>query len=495
MEEPSAASADNIGARARTAAGWQFLSKGINTALQMVTSIVLARLLMPADFGIVAMAAMVTGLAGVFRDLGLGQAIVQRPEISEDHTRSAFWGTLVMALLLYAGMFFAAPAVGAFFDEPRMVIVLQISALSFVLSPFAVVPRSLLQRDLDFKTPFFAGLASSISYGAVGITMALLGYGYWALVFAGLAGGFVSTVALCILTRYLPPLIPTFRGIGDLYGFGVGVTLVGLGYTLSDQLDYIVVGKRLDAVALGLYKQAYSFVTYPTVLASTLTGVAFSAFSRIQDDHTRLRRAYGHIIATISTLILPVLCLAVIAAGELVPTVLGEQWTDSVRPAQALMTIAVFKMNAGAAYGVIRATGRVYGQAWRQFLYAILIGIAAWVAAPYGIVAVSIGVVVANLIHYTLIAHLVWCQIGFGLKDYVRALLGPCILASAASLVAVLCRHLAIAAGYEEPTILAFTILPGLMIAYAVGRRLQLPEMERVRVEIFTLMRRFRNIG
>ena len=126
------------------------LSKGINMALQMATTIILARLLMPADFGILAMATMVTGLALIFQDLGLGQALVQRKAIRREHTSSAFWGTLVMALLLYAGVFLSAPLVADYFSEPRMVPVLKLIALIFLLSPFAVVPRALLQRELDF---------------------------------------------------------------------------------------------------------------------------------------------------------------------------------------------------------------------------------------------------------------------------------------------------------------------------------------------------------
>ncbi len=139
---------ESIGRKARVAVRWQFLAKGSSTGLQMITGIILARLLMPEDFGIVAMATMVTGLAGIFRELGLGQALVQRKELKPIHISSAFWGTLLMGIMLCGVIIVGAPYVGAFFNEPRMTPVLQIISLSFLISPFGVVPRSLFDLCL-----------------------------------------------------------------------------------------------------------------------------------------------------------------------------------------------------------------------------------------------------------------------------------------------------------------------------------------------------------
>ncbi|MFO8081412.1 MAG: lipopolysaccharide biosynthesis protein [Armatimonadota bacterium] len=483
-EKHQETSGDNIGALVRTAAGWQLLTKGIRTALQMISTIVLARLLIPADFGIVAMAVMVTGLANIFRELGLGQALVQRKEISDHHTRSAFWGTLLMALVLYAGVFASAPHVGAYFNEPRMIPVLKLIALTFVLSPFAVVPRSLLQRELDFKTPFFAGLASSFSYGAVGITMAIMGYGYWALVGAALAGGLVNTVALCALTGYIPPIIPSFRGIGDLYGFGVGVTGIAVGHYIAEKIDYFVIGRRLDSDALGLYTHAYSFVTYPALIAGSVASVFFPAFSRMQDDKTRMQSAYGRVTTLLATVFWPMLAIATVAAPELIPTVFGEQWTPSVLPAQIMVVIGLFKITSTPAGGVIKATAYVYGSAWRQFFYGALIGIGAWYTAPHGIVAVALAVACANIVHYLLIGHLVWVAIDFGLTDYFRTFRGPVVTTVVSSAVGVACRFGSIAAGHGDVITLLLTILPAALVAYLLTRVLPFREVQSALAEL-----------
>ncbi|MGM0494380.1 MAG: lipopolysaccharide biosynthesis protein [Armatimonadota bacterium] len=478
MEEPSDTSSDNIGARARTAAGWQFLSRGINTPLGMAISIVLARLLMPADFGIVAMAAMVTGLAGIFRTLGLGQALVQRDEITAEHTRSAFWGTAVMAIVLYAAMFFAAPYVGAYFSEPRMIPVLKISALSFILSPFAEVPRSLLQRELDFRTPFFASLAQSFGYGVVGIAMALLGYGYWALVFAGLAGVFMNTVALCALTRYVPPVIPDFRGIGDLYGFGVGMTLWNVaGYTV-EQLDYVIVGRRLDTSALGIYSRAFHLSRLPTSLThAVLTSVLFPVFSRISDDAARFRSAFKRSLALISLFAVPPTVLIAVAGPELIPAVIGEQWLEAVMPLQILCVVVLHRVLMSPGGAALKAVGEVYWISILVGIHGALVVAGAWIGSDYGVNGVAAGVTAAYLIFFVMHAILLTRRLPeWTMGDLWHGLSGALRVSAAVLVVSSLVRYLGIHLGLGTWGILAATITAGAVIGVGVARLITFPD-------------------
>ena len=469
---------ESIGVRARRAAGWQLLAGGTGFGLQMVTSLVLARLLMPRDFGIVAMATLVTGLATTFRDLGLGQALVQRQELEPKHLRAAFWGNAAMGMAICAALVLIAPSLGVYFKEPRMVPVLQAIAFLFVLSPFSVVPRAMLQRELNFRTPFFAELPASLSYGAVGITMALLGYNYWSLVAGQLTAAFVRSLALCILTRHVPQVVPSFRGIRDLFSFGLGATGVSLGHYIAVKIDYFAIGKQLNADALGLYTRAYTFVTYPSMLTSQIGPVFFPAFSRMQHDRSRMHSAFSRVVTVLSMPFFPVLTIAVVAAPELIPTILGEQWTPSVVPAQILTFIGLCSIIGAPSGAVIKATGRVYGEAWRQLLYGVLIGVGAWFAAPYGIAAVSVAVVGANIVHYSLIAHLVWQSIGFGPLDYLKAFRGPLSITAASVAAALLLRTIMLASGHGQVVVLLMTVLPSVLVALLLAISLPFPEMK-----------------
>ncbi|MGI5817782.1 MAG: lipopolysaccharide biosynthesis protein [Armatimonadota bacterium] len=484
---------EGIGGRARTAAGWQFLSKGINTGLQMVTSIVLARLLMPADFGIVALATMVTGLANVFRDLGLGQALVQRKEIGEEHTRSAFWGTLVMAGLLYGGVVLAAPYLGEYFDEPRMVPVLKIIALTFVFAPLAVVPRSLLQRELDFKTPFFAGLVSSVAYGVVGVVMALLGYSYWALVGASLAGALVNTVALCILTRYLPPLVPTFRGIADLFGFGTGATGVGLMNYIATRVDYFVIGRKLDSDDLGLYTRAYQVIVFPlTIVSGTLYPILFPAFAQMQDDMPRARNAYRRVLTIIAVLTWPLLAALLVTAPEFVPTVFGDQWDGTILPLQIMTVAGALKTitNPSGALAKAMGTRYVFSQLWRQAVYAALLGVGAWWGAEWGINGVAWAVVAVNLVVFGLGAHLVFLAARVGMGDYIVALRGPLLASLGTALPCLAARQIALAHNASALVTLVVSFAIAAVASYLLVRFNPFEEVRASYAEVATMVSR-----
>jgi len=479
---------DNLGARARAAAGWQFLAKGIRTALQMVTSIVLARLLMPDDFGIIAMATMVTGLGMIFQDLGLGQALVQRENISDRHTRAAFWGTLGMAALLYAAVFFSAPWVGAFFDEPRMIPVVRVIGLIFVLSPFAVVPRSLLQRDLDFKTQFYAGLVSSLAYGVVGIAMALLGFGYWALVGAPLAAGLANAVALCILTRYVPPLIPSFRGIGDLFGFGAGVTLSGMFAYLASKIDYFVIGRRLGADPLGLYTKAFELIELPTgTVSRVLTPVLFPSFAAMRRDLSRLRTAYGNMLSVVSFFGFPGMVVLAIVAPEAIPLVLGEQWSQAVLPLQIMVGVGMLKVLGPPAGAVIKATGYVYREMWQQMVRAVLLGVGAWFAAPYGIEWVAAVLVVSTAISISISSFIVYSAIEFGLRHFWRALAGPFLISIVVGGVTVGARSITLARTESMALVLVVSLAAALITYAAIAFLTNIRSAQLVRAEFRTL--------
>lgn len=458
---------DNLGDRARTAAGWRFLSTGVNTGLQMVTGIILARLLMPKDFGILALATMVTGLAGVFRDLGLGQALVQRGELKPVHTTSAFWGTLIMGTGMCGLVMAAAPYVGAYFEEPRMVPVLRVISLTFLISPFGSVPSSLLQRELDFTRLFFAGLAGSISYGAVGISMALTGYGYWSLVAALLTSSVVGTIAICIVTRYTPPIIPTLRGITGLISFGAGATGVGITNYVAQQIDYFVIGHWLDSTALGLYRRAFTLVHQPMALiAGTLSPVLFPFFSRLLADRDRAREVMGRVLTGVSALTFSMLALFAVAAPELIPLVLGEQWQPCVFPAQIMAFAGMLRSLTNPAAMLPKGFGAVHSQMWRNGVYACTLMVASVVGTRWGIVGVAWAALLATVVIWALNAQLLYACSGFGIRDYAGALRGPALSALCVVVATVAARCYLVANEFDPWLTLAVTLAVGVIVAF-----------------------------
>lgn len=462
----AALSSDNLGSRARTAIGWKALTQGLATGVLAVTSVLLARLLMPRDFGIVGMAIMVSSLVSLVQDLGLGQALVQRNNIEEQHLRAAFSGTLAMGVVLCAATVLAAPWVGAFFREPRMTAVLRVISLTFVVSPFGTVPRALLQRQLDFQTSFRAEAISGLIYAAVGITMALRGYGYWSLVAAQTSSLVAAVAALCIVTRYVPPCAPSFRGLRDLACFGAGVTGAGILNYVAGQADYFVVGRQLDAAALGAYTRAFTSVHQPfTALMNVLSPVLFPVFSRLRDDPGRARRLIGQVFAGTSLAAFPALGILAVAAPEAVPVVFGEQWRASILPMQVMAVAGMLRALVDPSIALTRGFGVVSAQVWRNGIYVVVLTIGAVAGSHWGIAGVACAALVATVVISCLNLNLLHSCSGFGARHCLHALRGSllCTLGSVSAALAT--RHTLTGPHVPPLGVLCLTVAVGLAAA------------------------------
>ncbi len=471
----------NMGGRVRVALGWKGSAQVAVTMIQVITGIVLARLLLPSDFGILAASMTVIALARIFQDFGLGQALVQREDIKPIHLVSVFWGTLLMGLMILGAITVAAPYAGAFFNEPRLPRFLKVIALSFVITPMGVVPGAVLQRRLDFKLPFIARIIGAAAYAAVGVSMAVGGYGYWSLAGAQLAVVVGETSAICALTRYVPPLVPSLRGLRDLLGFATGVAGVGILNYIAQQADYVVVGRCLGSKALGLYGKSFNTVHQPmSMISASVFPVLFPAFSRLQGDPERARSAFGRAITGISMITFPALALLAVSAPELIPIVLGKQWQGAVILMQILSIAGMLRtvVNPGAA--LARGFGRVYSQMWRNGVYAAVLTLAALVGTLWGTVGVAWGAVTATVVVFCLNAQLVHACCGFGLRHYAKALRGGTLSAAAVVLVGSGVRILALSIGQAMGVVLMETLLSGVAIALLTTFFSPFPEWKAV---------------
>lgn len=454
--------AEDLGSRARTAVLWRCVSHGCALGLQMVVSIVLARLLMPKDFGIVAMALVAGGLVSLFSSLGMEQALVQRKDLKPAHLASAFWGSLLLAAVLCVLLVVLALHVAAFFKEPRMAPVLQVISLSLLIAPFGVLPRSLLQRQLDFRRRFVADMLGNLAYAGVGIGMALKGYGYWSLAGAQLASSFVATVSICAITGYLSPLRPSLESFKDLAGFGVGVTGTNLFSYMAQQIDYLVVGRWLTAEALGLYTRAFTLAHFPLAgVSAALFPVLLPTFVHLQDDPVRAREMFSKTITAIAYAAFPMLALLGVSAPELVPFVFGPQWIGAVVPTQIMCLAGMMRAINNPAGALVLAFGKAWGCALRQAFYLLSLAAAAWVGVGFGITGVAWAVIAASLVFLVAMAHLVFSCCGFPAASYPSSLRGATFVALCVLVASIVVRRLAVSAGLPTLLVLLSTLSAG----------------------------------
>ncbi len=388
--------------------GWVAWGSGVTAALKVVVLVLLTRLLAPADFGLLSAGLVVVAVSLNFSQLGLGPAVVQRPALEPRHLSTAFVASTGFGILIAVGVWWAAPLIARFFRMEPLVPVVRALGLLFPIVGLGTVPESLLQRELRFRVLANRDVVSyGLGYGAVGIGLALLGWGVWALVAAQLTQAVLRTA---ILFRAAPPFLrarPTWTSFLELMGYGAGQSAARLGMITANQADNLVVGRWLGAVPLGEYSRAFQLVSVPaTLLGDVVDKVLFPTMARVQDDRRRLATAYLEGTALLALVTLPASVVAAILAPDLVAVAFGSRWSGIVAPFQVLVLGMTFRTCHRLSDSLSRATGKVYRRAWRQGLYAGLVFLGALIGQMWGLTGVAAGVLGALTVNYVLMAQL-----------------------------------------------------------------------------------------
>lgn len=376
--------------------------------LKILVLVLLTRLLSPADFGVVGAALVIITISLTFSQLGLGPALIQRPVLEPGHISTAFFASSAFGLLVAGIVWLVAPLLALFFRMEQLTLVVRWLAVVFPILGLTTVAENLLQRDLRFRLLANTDVAAyAVGYGVVGVVLALLGGGVWALVAAQVTQVCVRSI---VLLKAHPPLFhprPTRRWFHELLGYGAGVSAARIGFTVANQIDNFVVGRWLGAIALGLYSRAFQLMSVPTaLLGDVLDKVLFPTMARVQDDQRRLASAFLQGTAIVVLVTLPAGVIAAILAPDLVAVAFGSKWSPLIRPFQVLALGMMFRTSFRLSDSLSRATGRVYRRAWRQGIFAAMVFLGALVGQRAGVTGVAAGVLLALFLNWVLMAQL-----------------------------------------------------------------------------------------
>ena len=408
--------------------------------VQFTVLVVLARLLSPADFGIVTAALTVVGLSSIFSQLGVGPALVQRSVLEKRHIHTAFTLSLVLGVLFYGAILVTAPFIEAFFRMEGLGDVLRLLGLVFPVKALGMVAESLAQRQLRFRLLSVAGILSyTLGYAVPGIICAVRGFGPYALVVAHLAQAVTHTGMLLLLQRHsLVPLLEV-RALRELMYFGSGMTVARLGNYLAGQADYFVVGRLFDASSLGLYSRAYQLMMIPVNLVGTvLDKVLFPAMASIQHDEARLAGTYRRGLWLVALLTFPMSAFSIVYTPALIRLVLGSEWLEATRLSQILLSGLFFRTGYKISDSLARATGAVYRRAWRQWIYAAAVFAFSVIGSSFGLPGVAAGVTGAIVLNYVLMAHLSAKLASLHWKAFVEVVLPGLVLGIASFSVSLI---------------------------------------------------------
>ncbi|MAL17441.1 MAG: hypothetical protein CL670_15380 [Balneola sp.] len=338
---------------------WTSLDQGLAQGINLIFGIVLARLLMPSDFGLVAMVTVFTGFLNLFIDSGLGAALIYTKEITEGDKSSMFWSNIGIGILLSVLLVLSAPLIANFYGEPILTIITYFIAFNFIISSTTPVQIALFKKELNFKSLFLARIIALILSGIIGIVMAYNGYGVWSLIGKLLLMTALYSLLLWLFSEWKPKKVFDWVRMKDLLNYSL--PLLGnniLGYA-KNNLDTIIVGKVLGSSSLGIYNKSYQLMVLPgNQITGVMGEVLFSSFSKVNHDIDKLWHAYLN--ATKGILILSVFMSLSIyfAADSFVMNVLGEQWSRAIPIIKIMALVGLILPTAKSIGALFNATGK-----------------------------------------------------------------------------------------------------------------------------------------
>jgi teichuronic acid exporter len=310
---------------------WSVIDNIANSGITFIVGIVLARILSPTEFGLIGMIMIFIAISNSIVDSGFSSALIRKVETKNIDYNTVFFFNLCLGIGLYLILFLSAPLISRFFNEPVLISITRVMGIILIINAFGLVQRTLLVKEVDFKTQTKISLIASISSGFIGIGMALKGFGVWSLVGQQISRQLLNSIFLWVFNKWRPALEFSKESFNELFGFGAKLLISGLIDTIYNNVYYLVIGKFYSAVQLGQYSRAEQFNSiFSTNLTNVVQRVTYPVLCSIQDDDVRLKLTYQRVIKT--TMLVTFACMLGLAAiaKPLILLLIGAKWLPAV---------------------------------------------------------------------------------------------------------------------------------------------------------------------
>ena len=338
---------------------WRYLERCGAQGVNLVVSIILARLLLPDDYGLVALVSVFITILNVFVNSGLGNALIQKKDADDLDFSSVFWFNIVWCILLYLLLFLCAPLIAGFYKKPDLTLVLRVLGLQIIISGVKNIQQAYVSRTMQFRKFFFATLGGTVGAAIIGIWMAYHGYGVWALVVQQLFNAAVDTIILWIIVKWRPHRQFSFVRLKGLYSYGWKLLVSALLDTIYGEIRQLIIGKKYTSADLAFYNKGNNIPNMIiTNIDTSINSVLFPTMSQEQDDRERVRGMIRRAIKTSTYIIAPLMMGLVFISEPLIRLLLTEKWLPSVPYMRIFCITYMFYPIHTANLNAIQALGR-----------------------------------------------------------------------------------------------------------------------------------------
>ena len=414
---------------------WSAADKFASQGGQFVIGVVLARLLMPEDFGLIGMLSIFIAISQSLIDSGMGSGLIQKKNRTDIDFSTVFVFNFIVSILIYGILFFSAPLIADFYNIPQLAFITRVLTINIVVNSLAIVQRSKLIINLDFKTIAKVNVVTVFLGGAIGLFFAYKGLGVWALVIQRISRSVISVIMFWILNKWSPSILFSKQSFSELFGFGSKLLISGLIGNIFNNTYNIAIGKAYSAAELGFYTSAKGFVE---LSAGTVTGilhqVTYPILATLQDDRKRMAHVFRRLIKMSTFFIFPSMTLLALLADPFIRLVLTEKWLPVVPLLQWMCFAKIFYPISAINMNILNAMGRsdLFLKIDLSKLPMALIALV--ITIPLGLKAMVIGHVVTSFLAFFINAYYPGKYFGYGalrqLNDILSIMIATLLMAA-----------------------------------------------------------------
>ena len=410
---------------------WSFIEHIGHQGVQFLIAVILARLLLPEQFGLIAMLTIFMAVAQSLVNSGFGSALIQKQDANHLDECSIFFFTILVGFLVTGILFLSAPWIAAFYQVSHLTTLARVLSLNLIINAFGIVHITLLTKRIDFKTQMKIGIIATALSGSIGVTMAYQGYGVWSLVAQSIGGNLFRATLLWFFLPWRPTWIFSWVALRSMFSFGSKLLFSGLLDTIYNNLYLVVIGKMFSATDLGYYTRAQQTQQLPVdSLYSTVGRVTFPIFSSMQDDKARLKRGTRKALTTLVTVNFPLMIGLAVVAKPLVLVLLTDKWLPCVPYLQLLCMAGLLYPLHAINLNVLIAQGRSDLFFRLEIYKKAMITAAICLTWRWGILALIYGQIATSVIAYYMNSYYTGKLLSYPVEEQLKDIVPILCLAS-----------------------------------------------------------------
>lgn len=454
-------------------AKWSLIDNIANYGIAFLVSLILARLLTPAEYGIMAMIAIFIAISNSIIDSGFSSALIRKVHIDRIDYNTVFFFNLLVSFVLYILLYLTAPLISVFFKEPILTDILRVIGWILVINALSIIPRTILVKSIDFKTQTKVSVISSVTSGLIGIGLAMTGWGVWSLVGQQLSRQILNSLFLWVFCKWFPVWEFSAKSFKELFGFGYKLLLSGVIDTIYRNIYSVVIGRFYSSSQLGQYTQAEQFNTvFSSNLSAVVQRVSYPVLSSIQNDQERLREVYRKVIKM--TMLITFACMIGLAAvaKPLIIILIGDKWLPSVYFLQIICFSGMLYPLHAINLNILQVKGRSDLFLKLEIIKKIIGVIPIAIGVFYGIDYMLWGSVFISFISYFLNSYYSASLIHYPTAEQIKDILPVFVISLLIAAIMWSFSFLDISVYIQLPV----QIVIGIVLACAIYEKMQLPE-------------------